>query len=130
MSEDWAKWVEPEERVTTRDILAWGSLFGPPRYARETITQPVEPYYSQHKALRWEISETLTNDEYGNWSVPDPEWWTPTPAMQAKLDQLADLESKRFAEVPNPDYDPLLAEEWRQRRHRPTVIETGQSYNP
>jgi hypothetical protein len=127
-----ARWIETPT-VTPRDGLDWGSFFGPPRYARETISQTVEPYFSEYRALSDEIGETLNADEDGCWDTPDAEWWTPSPAMQAKLGRLAELVGLAWTDVPNPDYDPERAAAWREQREagfNQVTYSTGQSYHP
>ena len=123
-----AAWVEAHEPPKKYDILDWVPPWHTPDYVEETIEEPVEPYYSQMKALTSQLPYDCP--ECGG---PEPEFYLPTARLlQLELD-ISDLEPRAWRTVPNPNYDPERAAAWREKRRFPydqTTITIGQSYAP
>jgi hypothetical protein len=98
-----------------------------PRYVRQTLQEPVEPYYSRWRELKWELPY-----ECPECGTPDPQWYTPTQELLDLQTRVRALGNKAFRTVPNPDYDPVRAAEWEEKRKarlNQTKFEWGQSYN-
>jgi hypothetical protein len=128
------KWTEAPEPITP-----WlGNPFGPPPYARETIVERIEPYYTRYQNLYAAIGDSLNNwadddSAYaGTWELPNENYWKPTAPMRTMLRELYALEKQAWRTVPNPDYDPVRAKAWEEKRQRckSTTMYVGQSYNP
>jgi hypothetical protein len=118
-----AKWLDALE---TRDYPATRLLWGRPLYAQETITERIEPFATQYD----EVSDQLPWFEDG---PPDPEFYTPTKRLRRLWNKLDTLKPLAFRQIPNPDYDPIRAMEWKANRRKPfdqVKIQVGQSYNP
>jgi hypothetical protein len=111
---EFAKWVERHE---PRHVPILADPFGPPVYAREYLTETVQPWYDRYRALERE-HPSRTDDEC---PAPDPAWYTPTPRLRDLEDRLDALATHAFRQVPNPDYDPeRAAAYWKQRHPRVT----------
>lgn len=126
------RWVEAKEDRAIPNA-EWLPGWGDPLYARETISRPVQPYADQYDALYRKIGKSLTLDDYGHWEHPHPKWWKPTKKMAKRLRRLQELRALKSETIPNPDYDPVRADEWKKTRTPPysaTQIMTGQSYRP
>lgn len=125
--DQFAAWVEKHPPPQTPRLA---NLWAPPVYARETLTERVEPYYSQFHEL--EMAHPLSWSD-GHDAEPDPEWYTPTPKLLALDAELSALRAKAFREVPNPDYDPERAAAWREQQRARFSQKThyvGQAYTP
>jgi hypothetical protein len=134
IANEWAE-AEAEERLITKWLPRPGAR---PLYARETFTAPVEPYYTRYQHLYGVIGDSLNNwatdDGEGRetWELPNENYWKPTAPMRAMLRELDALEKQAWRTVPNPEYDPVRAKEWEEKRQRckSTTMYVGQSYNP
>jgi hypothetical protein len=100
--------------LSPNDTPFLANPFGPPKYARKTVTERVEPWATQYDELEREHPDHFLCSECGG--EVDPEFYEPTPKLLALDAQLDALKARGFREVPNPDYDPVRAEEWCARR--------------
>jgi hypothetical protein len=125
---DIARWIE----IGSKDypVLDWlPRPFARPLCTRETIQEPVEPYYTSLQSLKSQLPYECS--ECGG--EPDPAFYQPTEKLLNLQKGIAALEPKAWREIPNPAYDPEKAAAWekdRSVRFNQTRIEVGQSYNP
>jgi hypothetical protein len=105
---DWVKSLDAHDTPILK------SPFGPPLYARKTVTERIEPFATEYDAL-WK-----THPDY--WACPDcggqpdPKFYAPTLELLALDAALDELRAKGFLEIANPDYDAERAAEWKRKR--------------